>query len=235
MITFNIATIERRLPSFLDVLKSLAAQTLPCDCINIAFSYAPPPVVHEIINDCFKDHCTLFGNFTAAAKMFAFDHVPDHSYFLTFDDDIVYPPDYCATLVPYLDKYPDIVSGFHGMRFKSFPVSHFYDRFLYQYFQTVEQDQMVDVIGTGCSGFYAKTLRDCAFTYNYFAQFPIPHGNFNDMTFAQFTRQHHIPMMVRSHAADWLHIFPGTQDHQALWKISPKDKKTELLYLQGTR
>ncbi len=234
MITFNIATIERRLPSFIEVLKSLAAQTLPCDQINIAFSYEPPMVIHELMDDLFAKRHFITGSFTAAAKMFAFDQMPDDSYFLTFDDDIIYPPDYCATLMSYLDKSPGTVSGFHGMRFKSFPVTHFYDRFLYQYFETVELDQLVDVIGTGCSGFYTKTLRDRGFSYTYFSQFP-EHGNFNDMTFAQFIRQYQIPMMVRAHDTKWLHIFPGTQDRHALWKQSPAHKKTELLYLQDTR
>jgi hypothetical protein len=232
MISFNIATVERRQDSFRRVMGCLANQTLGCDRINIAFSYAPPDDLLNYIRDNFSVATIVLGTFPASYKMFAFDTAPDDSYFLTFDDDIMYPSAYCSDLVYEIQARKDTeVVGYHGMRFNVMPVTNFYDRTIFQYFDLVPDTVRVHVIGTGCSGFYVKTLRDAGFNFNYFQQFP-NHGNFNDMTFALFLREQQIRMTVLAHQKGWLSFYPGTQDGNALWKQSDRHKAVELSYLQ---
>ena len=231
MVIFNIATVPYRTASFMNVLGCLSKQTVQPNCLNIAFSYEPSDAILEFCHTQFPVGRIIVGTFTAAAKMFAVDDVPNDSYFITFDDDLKYPPDYVARLLSHLRTHRDEVVGFHGMSWPEFPVKEFYDRKLWQYFDDVYDNHEVHVIGTGVAGFYTDTLRQHGFTYDYFNQFP-DHGNVNDMLFAQFLRDRGIRMTVLAHEKGWIHFFPGTQDRQALWKQSPGNKVTEMLYLQ---
>lgn len=218
------------------VLSALANQTVKCDQINVAMSY--PEMDMEIFNYLktnFKSfHILCRPKMMADVKMYAFDSSPDDGIFMTFDDDIVYPGNYAERLKKEIEKAErKSVIGFHGIWFNRFPVTnYFFQRKLYQYFNIVTVDQHVHVIGTGCCGFYVGTLRKAGFSFSYFEKFK-EHGNFNDMTFAQFLREKRIPMIVVTHQAQWMKIYPESQDEHALWKQAKQQGKvTELLYLQ---
>ena len=233
---FNIATVERRKKSFMGVLSDLAKQTVKCDHINVAMSYKEPDMeVFYYLKNNFKSfHILCRPSMMADVKMYAFDTTEDDSDFLTFDDDIVYPVNYAARIVGEIRKRKNTsVIGCHGIAFSSFPVvDYFKQRRMFQYFNLVSSDQPVHVIGTGCCGFYVGTLRKAGFSFDYFKQFE-EYGNFNDMTFAQFLRENKIPMIVVTHAARWMKIYPGSQDEHALWiQAKASGKVTELLFLQ---
>ena len=233
---FNIATVQRRKKSFMGVLSALANQTVKCDKINVAMSYAEQDMeIFNFLKNNFKSfHILCRPSMQADVKMYAFDLCDDDSNFLTFDDDITYPVDYADRIVREIERTErKSVIGFHGIWFNRFPVTNYFaQRKLHQYFNLVSINQNVHVIGTGCCGFYVATLRKAGFSFSYFEKFK-EYGNFNDMTFAQFLREKRIPMIVVSHPAQWMQIYPNTQDQHALWKQAKiAGKVTELLFLQ---
>jgi len=233
-VIFNIATIQSRKKLFIEVLKRLSQQFVPCDHINVALSYdAPDREVEENILQRFKSGTFIYGKFPAAKKMFAIDSTDPDTIFLTFDDDIAYPRDYSQDIIKHINKNRDAVIGYHGMAFNFFPVVDYYkQRAIYQYFETIREPVSVHIIGTGICGFYTATLKEKGFTYSWFDQYP-QHGNYNDSIFSLFLRLHKIPMVVVPHYGGWTYSYPGSQDETALWKQAKKDfNKTDLIFLQ---
>lgn len=236
MIIFNIATVHRRKEMFLKVLQSLSEQTVPCDKINVAMSYPKyDPEILVFLKEKFKDvHIKWVPGMTAESKMYAMDgEDAQHSggaYFLTMDDDIIYPAGYCEEMINGIDKYHlQAVVGFHGIRFDRFPVQNYKaQKTMYQYFKHVEDDIDVHVIGTGCLGFWTQTLIDKGF------HFPTINKKLNclDGSFGRWCRDNKVRTVVLAHKPDWIKIYPESQDMQSLWKLSWKERyKTKLSFL----
>jgi len=220
-IIFNIATVQRRRESFLKVLAALASQTIKCDKINIAMSYdAPDKEIESFVNANFKANEIIYGKFSAMYKMFSLDKCPDDSYFFTFDDDIGYPDKYTSSLLSGINKYSEAMVGFHGMKFRTFPI---YDikkqRVMFQYFNSVGCDMIVDVLGSGVAGFYVGSLRKKGFTFDLFLKNE-EYGNYNDIIASNFCRKNKIPMYVLAHNSKSINILPQGQEPEALYKIA---------------
>lgn len=232
-IIFNIATVARRRIMFLEVLKMLARQTVPCDKINIALSAESiHPDLIRFLRNHFKEYQLLNRPaLTCENKMFNLDQEDADSYPLTFDDDIIYPSNYAERLIRGIEHYEQkAVIGFHGIRFDSFPVTNYKaQKTMYQYFKTVDDDTDVHVIGTGCLGFHLGTLRGKGF------RFADINKNLNclDGSFGRWCRDNKVRTIVLGHKADWMQIFPDSQDMLSLWKRSYRERyKTKLSFLQ---
>lgn len=78
---------------------------------------------------------------------------PEWRYFLTLDDDIMYPPDYVQRMVQKLEQYPDAVVGVHGSVLRHPVHSYMRDRDVYHFSSEVGADREVDVLGTGTMAF----------------------------------------------------------------------------------
>ena len=114
----TIATIPARAESFVDVLPRLLPQ------VDRLFVYldghsAPPPVLKE------QSKITIFrtaecGNLHASSRLLPLTFLDQPCIFTVFDDDIVYPNDYVATLVEGLAERSGLaLVGFHANCFKS--------------------------------------------------------------------------------------------------------------------
>lgn len=215
-VIFNIATVERRKKHFLNVLNSLANQSVQADKINVACSYGYDPEIRSFIDNNFVDDKIIMGNFTCEKKFFGFDSSDSNSYFLTFDDDIVYPLDYVKKLIEGIEKYKrQAIVGFHGSTFKRFPVVNFQkDRVLHQYFTNVGVDVKCNILGSGVMGFYVGTIKDAGFEFSMLGE----GGNITDDVFSHFARSKEIDMIVLKHAAGWIKVMPDTQDDESTWK-----------------
>lgn len=226
-ITFNIATVQRRKKSFLQVLKSLSEQYLPCDVINIAMSYdKTDDEINDFLFRNFKCVRHKYGKFSCEHKLFAFESMPD-SFVICFDDDINYPKDYTLRLIEGIEKHNrEKVVSFHGMKFPGFPVKDFLDRKLYQYYEYVGEDSPVDVIGSGVMGFYAKTLLKKGFS---FEKHLTQTRNLTDDVVSKFCRDNGIGMTCLAHPLVWLKIMPDTQDSECTWVVMSKNKNADNL------
>lgn len=227
MITFNIATVPRRKQFFLKVLQALSLQQVQCDKINIAMSYPYDKEVYDFVGNNFKDNSIIHGKFSCEQKFFAFDETD--GYFLTFDDDIIYPGNYSRLLINGIDFYKrKAIAGFHGMKFRYFPVIDFYrDRKLYQYFDEVREDKKLDIIGSGVSGFHTSTLKSKGFSFDMLSQTK----NMTDDVIGKFCRGNNIEMICLKHRPRWIRIMPNTQDEQSTWRVAHKNNHEQNLKL----
>jgi len=188
-------------------------------------------IIEKYVEKYFKSSNIIYGRFTAEKKMFAFDETKEDAYFLTFDDDIIYPSNYSERIINGIERYKrQAAVGFHGIRFTSFPVTDYKEqKVMFQYFTDVLKDEATHTIGTALAGFYVGTLREKGFYFNSL------NGSVNtlDGSFGKFCRDNRIKMVVLAHKANEIKIFPGTQDNASLWRVSKRTgNKNKLAYLQ---
>ncbi len=233
-IIFNIATVERRRDMFLNVLKMLARQTVKCDLINVALGYTNmDSEVREFLRKNFdKVKIKWRGvELPCEYKLFGTDVAPCDSYNLTFDDDIVYPDDYAEKAIEGIERHArKAIVGFHGIQFDKFPVVNYKaQKTMLQYFKHIPEDSEVNVIGTGCMAFYMGTLLDKRYLFDQVNT----KSNCLDGSFGRWARDNGIKMVVLAHDAEWMKIYPDSQNEDALWRRSWKERyKTKLSFLE---
>jgi hypothetical protein len=86
-------------------------------------------------------------------KFAACANAPD--IFLAVDDDLIYPPDYVATTLAWLDKYPDRIISYHGW----VAGAHGDHIENYRCMEALDDPREVDVAGTGVCAFHISTIR----------------------------------------------------------------------------
>jgi hypothetical protein len=90
------------------------------------------------------------------AKFLACEHAPAGSVFLGVDDDLIYPPDYVATILAGLDRHPGCIVSFHGWNMDD-AGELYVDN--YRCLENVAADIPVHVAGTGVCAFNLDTVR----------------------------------------------------------------------------
>ncbi len=225
-VIFSIASVERRKKLLFHVLFYLSEQSVKCDELHLHLSHKKRDKnLEKYAKSNFKKVFISYGKFVDAYKFKALDSIPDNSYLLTFDDDIIYPSGYAKELIDGINKYKrKHICAFHGMIF-DFPVFDYCkQRVIYQYFDSVKKDINVHSVGTGIAGFYVKTLRDTGYKFN-----KIPKNNCLDESLGKFLRGRNVPMTVLKHKKHWLKIFPDSQDDKSLWVMAAKNRYKEKL------
>ena len=114
-------------------------------------------------------------------------------YFLSIDDDIVYPPHYVATLLQELEAYGrGCIVGWHGVMFEEFPVHSYYrNRRVYHNQVSLADDTSVVILGTGCMAFHLDVFRPVIW--------PEMHRGMADIYIAQLAQEREIPMVCLAH------------------------------------
>jgi hypothetical protein len=69
-------------------------------------------------------------------------------YYLTLDDDIIYPPDYVDTMLEAVEKHNSIVTH-HGRILKGTGLNYYSDHKAFNFFSKNEQETILDVFGSG--------------------------------------------------------------------------------------
>jgi hypothetical protein len=231
-VIFNIATVYRRGKMFLEILKMMAGQTIPCDKINIAMSYPSiDPNIIRFLRNHFKDHeIRCRPRLACEHKIFNIDKTDPDSYFLTWDDDIFYPSNYAERTIRGIEKYDrKAVVGWHGIRFDKFPILDYKtEKRVHCYYKAITPDIETHTIGTGTMGCYLGTLKEKGFTFGSID----PNANCIDSALGRFCRDNKIRMIVIEHEAGWMKVYPGSQDLNALWKKSARmGYKNKMSYL----
>lgn len=98
---------------------------------------------------------------TDNAKFQPLTNLKEHCYYLSCDDDLIYPPDYAKRMIEAIEQYKTIVTC-HGRvlkpgRNKYYKADH--DEYSFQHH--ISTPILLDVAGTGCTGFrtdYFKPL-----------------------------------------------------------------------------
>ncbi len=120
-------------------------------------------------------------------------------YFFTADDDIYYPPDYVNALIKKIEHYGRLaVVGVHGVLIPENPTGYFSGfRRVHWFIRELEQDRLVNNLGTGTVAFHTEGLK--GLDYRYFN-----HSGMADLYLATFCKARGVPMVAVARPENWL-------------------------------
>ena len=200
-----LASIPSRSLALTRVVDSLLPQVDYLHVYLNEYSSVPPFLIHPKIE---VTRSQDFGDFGDAGKFWWASKV--NGYYLTCDDDLLYPSDYVQTLIEGIEKYGrKAVVSFHGDNYqkaetfersrKRFPCLHEYPRTEYS---------RVDMPGTGVMGLHTSLIKIPM------EAFPIP--NMADVWLTCLLKRKSIPVYLLPSLGDWLSVIPGSGE-SAIW------------------
>ena len=94
-------------------------------------------------------------NLTDNGKFWQLHEIKRPSYFLSCDDDIIYPPTYVQDMVEAIDRLKCIVTH-HGRKLRALDVSYYRGHQSFACKQMSPRELEIDVAGTGVAGFHTS-------------------------------------------------------------------------------
>ena len=202
----SIASIPDREESLRRVVASLLPQV---DRLNVylnGYGQVPPFLDQPKI---FVARSEEHGDVGDAGKFFWLG-IPVE-YFLTCDDDIIYPSDYVRRTIAAIERYGRrAVIGWHGSVLRDGFRDYYEDRTILSFYRNVERDTSVHILGTGTVGFCPSSIRIAP------ADFRLP--NMADVWFGLVGQQQHVPFIVVAHGAGELVPILDEAQHKAIWR-----------------
>lgn len=192
----GMASIPSREPLLAAAVESLALQVDELRIYLNGYSSVPRFLRKNPKVAIYVHASSEHGDLGDAGKFF---EIEDQSgYYLSCDDDLVYPPDYAVRMIGAIERYGRraIVCA-HGSVLPPRPSSYFRDRRLLHYGFELRRDTPVHVAGTGVTAFHTDTLplvqkRD------------FPTGFMADIHLAVCAYRRRVPIVVIRHAKDWV-------------------------------
>jgi len=151
----NVASYNR-IDSLVKSLESIIDQ---CDIINVSLNShdgdIPEILYHDKVNLILSDN-----SLGDAMKFYMLDK--SNGYYLTIDDDLIYPPNYVEHMIAKCKEYGNTrVMTLHGRNFSSFPIASYYrsatDR--YACLNAVNKNVIVQFGGTGVMCFHTDLFK----------------------------------------------------------------------------
>jgi hypothetical protein len=191
----NLATHPPRLESLRKTVDSLLPQV---DVVRIYFNECDPP---EWATQNDKIHpVSGHVNLTDNGKFYFLDHTePDEIYF-TCDDDIIYPPDYVATTLRWLERCPIIT--YHGKRINTtgnYQNSYYFGgHYVFDFKATTQKNEYVHIPGTGVMAIDLAKYRPSQLIAHH------PNQKMSDLVFAVQAAIDNQAILTPAHKGDWL-------------------------------
>ncbi len=166
-----------------------------------------PDCVHEL-----ADRHELAAANEGAERKFWWAQSEPRGLHFSCDDDIVYPPDYVATMSAALAEHPGALVTAHGRAYRGAPVSvHSIDPdSLGIFHRHVPRGRAINCPGTGVMAWDSRLL-------------DVPQRwdrcNVADLQVALWAQQHRVPVWLVPHAAGWLRS-PAVNDPRGLFAQS---------------
>ena len=117
----SLTTMPDRYHKIIKTLRSLNNQTYQLDAIYLSLPERSkrldipyPPVTAEISELCTVVRCPDYGPITKILGGLLQESDPN-TIIITFDDDMIYPPDLVSALINYHEQYPESAIGSSGM------------------------------------------------------------------------------------------------------------------------
>lgn len=205
MVYANMATIPQRISQLEVVVHSILPQV---DQLNIYlnnFEEVPWFLKRDKINIIMSQD---EGDRGDAGKFFWSDKVS--GYYLTIDDDILYPADYVEKLKAGLDRRgKKCAVGIHGEMYGN-EIKHWTKdrKITHHFYYELAVDTPVCVLGTGCQLYHTDFIRVKP------EDFKIP--NMADVWFTLICDRQGIFRVALSHRRGWLNILP-IPEKDTLW------------------
>jgi glycosyltransferase involved in cell wall biosynthesis len=191
-VVVNIASYNR-INSLINTLTSIYEQ---CDEINVCLNDYTGEIPEFLLSP--KINLTFTDN--SKGDAFKFLHLGvENCYFLTIDDDIVYPPNYVEYMISKCKFYNNkSIITLHGRNFKTFPIKSYYnsanERFYF--FQDLNKDVEVQFGGTGVMCFHSSILKKNIDDFLY--------PNMADVWIGKFANENNIKIMCVEHSGRYL-------------------------------
>lgn len=93
------------------------------------------------------------GKFKGLQILYKQNDLPD--YYLTVDDDLIYPRNYVKNVVKAIEQFNTIVT-YHGRKLTGTNRDYYKGHVYFSCLQEVDDNVRVDVPGTGCTGFRVR-------------------------------------------------------------------------------
>jgi hypothetical protein len=216
MIYYNIASIPERASFLQKTIDSILKMDLKADVINVYLNgYKKVPA--WIKGDNIKVHRSQkTGDWGASGKFYSVQDA--EGYYLTFDDDIVYPKDYAGYIVDMIERYKrKAVIGFHARVYNKFPLQSYHsDCKVLHFSEGLERNMFVHVLGTGTMGFHTDTIRPV-----------FENKNLTDPEFSKMCIEKGIGQVSLCRAKGYIQEQSGSQG-KALWKGLEKNDSGHL-------
>ena len=196
MIVAGIASMGKRHASLIDTVNSLTPQ------VDMVHVYCQPDHPAKPSDFAEPERVELIGpgvygkDMGDAGKFYRAGEYED-AYYLSCDDDLVYPPDYADTVVEAINAYGGrVIVGFHGVLMKKNPKHYYRDRQVFHGLGSLADDQYVHVIGTCSCGFHTKHVPLT------FADFKSE--NIADIWISLWAQEHAVPVVCLKHRKGWI-------------------------------
>lgn len=219
-----LASQPRREALLARVLETLRPQV---DDLRVYLNgYARVPACVEQLADRYE----LGADDRGAERKFWWSEDAGVELYFTCDDDILYPPDYVATMQAALEQHPGALVSAHGRTYLGRPASvhHVSGGTVGIFHKRVDVGRWVNHAGTGVLAWDARSVRVPA---------RWPAENIADMQLAVWAQNAGVPIWLIPHQAGWLSS-PALHDPQALFarsRVEGHARRSELLREQGRR
>lgn len=140
-------------------------------------------------------------NMGDAGKFYKINNFPN-CYYISIDDDLIYPKNFVSNIIRALKKYDNkIIVTHHGRILKKNPkldhLDYYFDRLsVYRCLGEVPSENFVHFGGTGVMGFHTNIVK---INFNYFQK-----PNMADIWMGLYARENNIPILVLPHKAGWI-------------------------------
>jgi hypothetical protein len=213
-VTLGICSVPEREKDLEKVLDSLYRQVDHIACVLNGYDHVPN-FVYKYGNVWWFSETGENGD---KEKFATIDNT--HGYYVTWDDDLIAPPDAIQKLIEGVDKYNGLCS-FHGRTYLSPVVSFHKWAGNYRCLGNVSEDVKVNFIGSGCACFHTDRLKLS------FEDFKLP--NMADCYLSRQASLQGVPMMVLKHTKDMLTY---TNPKSTIWKTT-RDYSEQTKILQS--
>jgi len=187
----------KRIDSLVKTIESIYNQ---CDEINIFLNdhegEIPSNFFDEKINLYFSDNS--YGDALKFAKL-----MESEGYYLTIDDDLIYPPNYVDHMIGRCKEYSNRrVITLHGRKFSGKPIASYYKSYVefYHCLKYQKRDKIVHFGGTGVMCFHTSLMK-IPITY-------FEHPNMADVWVGKYCIENNIEIVSITHEKDFLTYQP---------------------------
>jgi len=192
----NVASYNR-VGCLVNTINSIYDQ---CDEINIFLNdhigEIPEKLLDNKINLFFSDNS--YGDALKFGKLMESD-----GYYLTIDDDLIYPPNYVNYMVSRCKEYSNKrVITLHGRNFTSFPINSYYNSYSENYhcLKPQRKNVLVQFGGTGVMCFHTNLMK---IPIDFFL-----YPNMADIWVGKYCIENNVEMICITHSGDFLKYQP---------------------------
>jgi hypothetical protein len=214
----NVASYNR-IDSLVKSLESIIDQ---CDVINVSLNShegdIPEILYHNKVNLILSDN-----SLGDAMKFYMLDK--SNGYYLTIDDDLIYPPTYVNDTIKKCKEFNNKkVVTYHGRSFSSFPIFSYYKSATERYacLNKVDKDVKVQFGGTGVMCFHTSLMK---IPINYFQN-----PNMADVWVGKYCIENNIDIICLKHDEGYIKYIP---QKTTIYDLESKNDKIQSLVVNS--